>query len=72
MASESRMLRRIEVQRAAAVQKLRGIEANARHAQELLEKGGEGGKIVLVAGTNGAAVVDGRQCSHENDASGDA
>ena len=46
--------------------------ANARHAQELLEKGGVVGKIVLVAGTNGAAVVDGHQCSHENDASGDA
>jgi hypothetical protein len=30
------------------------------------------GKIVLVAGTNGAAVVDGHQCCHENDASGDA
>ena len=46
--------------------------ANARHAQELLKKGGVVGKIVLVAGTNGAAVVDGHQCSHENDASGDA
>jgi NADPH2:quinone reductase len=46
--------------------------ANARHAQELLEKGGVVGKIVLVAGTNGAAVVDGHQCCHENDASGDA
>lgn len=46
--------------------------AKARHAQELLEKGGVVGKIVLVAGTNGAAVVDGHQCSHETDVSGDA